>query len=232
MKIAQWTLVAAIVVAGILTSQTSSAQTVLNQNGGDCYSCQNGNCGGTHGGLLHAGNGGFASWKEDHRQHRAEASAMSKKIYDRNDAWPKPFECWDRTSYFNVWSTMYYSGLAAHCTLGDAHFDAETGELNRLGERKIATIMQNNAELQRGFLVSSSINPRVTEKRVDNVKAVVRKWYGDEVAQQVATTKIVPMPGNGARIEAINTGDNTSMQPPTINSSSSSSSGSSTGSSN
>ncbi len=231
MKIAHWTLVATIVVVGISATQSSFAQTVPNQVNGNCNSCQ----GGSHSGLLQGHGGGFANWKENHRQHRAEASAMSKKIYERNEAWPKPFECWDRTSYFNVWSTMYYSGLAAHCTFSDAHFDSETGELNRLGERKIATIMQNNAELQRGFLVVASVNPQVTEKRLDNVKAVVRKWYGDDVAQQVATTNVVPRPGSGSRIEAINAGYNTSMQAPSISagsSSSSSSSGNTSGSSN
>lgn len=179
------------------------------------------------------GSPGGWGWNAERRAQRqeqwADAHEKCDRIYQRNKAWPKPFECWDRTSYLNIWNTMYYSGLATHCTLTDAHFDPVTGKLNQLGERKVVTIMQNNPELQRGLLVANSRDPQITELRLSQLRTAVGQWYGEDVAAQIVTTNVIPRAASGSRVEAINIGYSGSMQAPAL--SGGSSSGSSSGSS-
>lgn len=138
-------------------------------------------------------------------------------MFQRNQAWPKPFVCWDRTAYLSVWNQMYTSGLAEQCTLCEHHFDPTTGVLNRMGERKIQAVFQNHPEWQRGLLVVQSRDPQVNQTRLENVRNSVRQWYGEEVASQVAMTSIVPEPASGAKIQVINSSYNSSLPPPTIN---------------
>jgi|688.fasta_scaffold20865_3 hypothetical protein len=139
------------------------------------------------------------------------------QMYQRNQAWPQPFTCWDRTDYLSIWQQMYTSGLAYECTLCDSHFDPGTGRLNRLGERKLQVAMQNNPEWQRGVLVAPTRDPQLSNQRLETVRESVRQWYGDGYAAQVAFSNIVPEPASGARIQAINVGYGAAMQPPTIN---------------
>lgn len=145
------------------------------------------------------------------------AREQHTQIYQRNQAWPKPFACWDRTAYLGIWQQMYSSGLAYECTLSDSHFEQGTGELNRLGARKLQVTMQNNPEWQRGILVAPTRDPQLSNLRLESVRESVRQWYGDDYADQVAFSNVVPEPASGARIQAINVGYGAAMQPPTIN---------------
>jgi hypothetical protein len=147
----------------------------------------------------------------------SQAAEQHHLMFERNQAWPKPFACWDRTAYLSIWQQMYTSGLAYECTLSDNHFDPETGRLNRMGERKLQTVMQNHPEWQRGLLVAQNRDPATNQLRMESVRNTVRQWYGDEIASQVAFTSIVPEPASGAKIQAINIGYGASLPPPTIN---------------
>lgn len=149
----------------------------------------------------------------------ARAHEQHNLIYQRNQAWPKPFVCWDRNAYFNIWNQMYTSGLAGECTLSDAHFDPETGNLNSMGERKIEVIFRNLPEAHRGVLIAESRDPIQNNQRLEVARKAISQWYGEGYASQVALTGRVPEPASGARVYAVNTGYQASLPPPTINNS-------------
>jgi hypothetical protein len=179
------------------------ATTSLSAQCNDCGSSQQFGWKNGSGGVA---GGSFQAAREQHYQ-----------IFERNQAWPKPFTCWDRADYLSIWQQMYSSGLAYECTLSDSHFEPGTGRLNRLGERKLEVSMRNNPEWQRGVLVAPTRDPQLNSLRLETVRETVRHWYGDNYATQVAFSNFVPEPGNGARIQAINIGYGAAMQPPTIN---------------
>ena len=113
---------------------------------------------------------------------------MAENAYHRNQAWPKPFECWDRQSYFGMWGPMYYRGLENHCTLTDMHFDADTNELNSAGKQKIANIMRNLPSAARQIFVFQSGNQETADARIAEVEQQVGDWFGHLGAPVVATT--------------------------------------------
>lgn len=170
-------------------------------------SAQSSNCGGP----------GQFGWDGSGATFASSAHEQHVKMFERNQAWPKPFACWDRTAYLNTWHQMYSSGLAYDCTLCDSHFEPDTGRLNRMGERKIEVLMQNYPEWQRGVLVAQNRDPELNNLRLESVRESMRQWYGEEYANQVAFSSLHPSPASGAKIQAINTGYFKSMQMPSIN---------------
>lgn len=155
--------------------------------------------------------------------HFSRAYEQHNLIYQRNQAWPKPFICWDRGAYFNTWNQMYTAGLAGECTLSDAHFDPQTGDLNEMGQRKIEVIFRNLPESHRGILIAESRDPNLNNHRMEVARNAVREWYGEGYAAQVALTGRVPEPASGAKVYAVNTRYQANLPSPTINNSAGSS---------
>jgi hypothetical protein len=151
--------------------------------------------------------------------HFSRAYEQHNLMYQRNQAWPKPFTCWDRSAYFNTWNQMYTAGLAGESTLSDAHFDSETGNLNQMGEQKIQMIFRNLPESQRGLLIAETRDPNLDNQRLNVARNAVRNLYGEAFASQVALTSRVPQPASGARIFAVNTRYLSNLPSPTINNS-------------
>lgn len=112
---------------------------------------------------------------------------------------------------------MYTAGLASECTLSDAHFDPETGNLNQMGERKIEVIFRNLPDSQRGLLIAESRNPALNNHRLEAARNAVRQWYGEGYASQVALTGKVPEPASGARVYGVNTMYQASLPIPSVN---------------
>ena len=128
---------------------------------------------------------------------------MAKVAYQRNQAWPKPFECWDRQSYFAMWGPMYHRGLENQCTLTDSHFD-NTNQLNSAGKQKIASIMRNLSEASRQIYVFQSGDQATADDRVANVEREINDWFGHLGAPAIATTTRPFYGQAGAFAEQIN----------------------------
>jgi|GEM_PF-1143503 len=152
-------------------------------------------------------------------RHFSRAYEQHNLMYQRNQAWPRPFTCWDRAAYFNTWNQMYTAGLAGESTLSDAHFDSETGNLNQMGEQKIQMIFRNLPESQRGLLIAETRDPNQNNQRLEVARNAVREWYGEAYASQVALTGRVPEPASGAKVYAVNTRYLSNLPSPTIDNS-------------
>lgn len=197
-------LAVAILVA--LTNALVVAQT------NTCNSCASGVVG-----SWPSGSGRFSA----HQQRHAEAQAQQQKIFDRNVAWMKPFNCWDRTAYFNTWSTFTNAGTQAACTLCDAHFDEESGTINNLGKQKVLEIMANTGNPGQQLFVLGHYQDAIHQERMSSVRAVVSEWFGDDKTNLIVATDQKPVRFNGSRVQAINVAYKTQPANPSLQSTSS-----------
>lgn len=133
------------------------------------------------------------NWQQSH----AEARAQAEKVFLRNEAWPKPFACWDRQSYFAVWHPMYDAGLASELTLQDAHFEHQTDKLNNFGLRRLAAIIGNQSQQHPTVWVAPSADDKLTQSRVEYVRFMVDRLLNTTAGATVAVSdqSLVPITG-------------------------------------
>jgi hypothetical protein len=131
-----------------------------------------------------------------HRQH-------GDLITERNDAWPKPFQCYDRQAYHSVFAVMTQRGWQCECTLTSDHFDAKTQELNQAGKAKIYGIMNNLPEIARQIYVFQDSTPGLAETRMTAIRKEIETAYPSLAAPPVALTQYVPHGMNGSLVEDV-----------------------------
>lgn len=110
----------------------------------------------------------------------------------RNDAWPLPFNCWDREAYYAIWNQQFATGLQVAHLLTPEYFDANTNELNRAGEMRVAWIMQNSPISDRKIWVFEDQQGPAMDQRIANVHDVVNRWYAHMGPVEVATSQLRP----------------------------------------
>lgn len=173
-----------------------------------CASCQTGSCNGG----WPSQNGRFEGFRQWHADYHQRAAIISQ----RNNAWPMPFACYDRTAYFATMAAMYESGWIAQCTLTDVHFDATTGQLTEAGRNKLFAIFANNPLDRRVAYVLHDRDLASSEGRLETVRNQISEWYGPALAGNAVLTDRLPQQVSGQRIEAINTQYRSTMPPPMI----------------
>ncbi len=133
------------------------------------------------------------NWQQSH----AEARAQAEKVFLRNQAWPKPFDCWDRQSYFATWNQFYDAGLCAELTLLDAHFENQTDQLNSFGIRRLAAIVSSNSSDRLAVFIARTNNEQLNQSRVNQVRLAVGRILGSADGTLVAVSEqdIVPLSG-------------------------------------
>ncbi|HBO43343.1 MAG TPA: hypothetical protein DD670_05300, partial [Planctomycetaceae bacterium] len=71
----------------------------------------------------------------------------------RNNCWPEPFVKADREAVREPFVRMVANGWQRQNTLGDHHFDPETGQLNRDGQLKVRRVLIEGLPQHRSFWV-------------------------------------------------------------------------------
>lgn len=167
------------------------------------------------GGGFHAG--GVAS-RHQARKERWEAwKDEADRAALRNDAWPKPFDCWDRVAYHRIFEPMIHAGYESQNVLGNQHFDPQTNQLNGLGRATVSSIMQNMPAHRRQVYISQLPQQDIVAARLSHVTEVVETWYGQSAAQtQVAISDALPAVVPGFRASAITRGMIESTPAPVI----------------
>ncbi|HMP79237.1 MAG TPA: hypothetical protein PKD54_07280 [Pirellulaceae bacterium] len=143
------------------------------------------------------GSSGVGSVRQQWQQSHAESREQAEKVFLRNQAWPKPFDCWDRQSYFATWHQFYDAGNCAEMTLLDAHFDNQTEQLNTFGLKRLAAIVSNPSNERLAVFISRTNDERLNQLRVDQVRDAVGRMLGSNVGAMVAISDqdIVPLSG-------------------------------------
>ncbi len=142
-------------------------------------------------GMFNAGGNGLFNGRKRLLPTRSEWDAFkahAEIVRQRNEAWPKPFQCHDRQCYFATFYPMYQRGYEIQSTLTDAHFEKDSNELNSAGKQKIAGIMQNLPVQRRQIFVFEQGDDERTHARVAAVKVAVNEWFGHMNPPTVLTT--------------------------------------------
>jgi len=151
--------------------------------------------------------GHSGGWGNQHnlRKERREAwKEEADKIYRRNDAWPKPFDCLDRMAYHSIFDPMIHAGYETQCILGSQHFDPDTQQLNSFGQSTVAAIMQNMPSHRKNIFVAQTVDQRVTEMRMQNVNQLVSTFYGQLAPNAtVSASTLEPAMISGSRAEGV-----------------------------
>ncbi len=145
------------------------------------------------------------TWLEKEKAKWDLTKQHADLIAQRNDAWPKPFQCYDRQAYFSLWSVASTAGWCNECTLADEHFDADSQRLNRAGQAKLAGIMINLPPQARQVFVYETGNSEVVDRRIAAVNELLSDRYGHLQSPPVATTFRRPMGMSGTLVEDIQT---------------------------
>ena len=161
------------------------------------------------------GHGGHGKAKEHFhnvKQQIAFKSAYNEKIAARNDAWPKPFACWDKTGYYNVWTPMLQAGSETQAVL-DANFFTEGNALNSVGIDRVAGVVLNMPSNDRTLYVSRGPDEAVNQARVDAIRNTVSRYYGHVAGVSVRMSDRIPETESGAAIMQLQAGRIPSLPP-------------------
>lgn len=116
----------------------------------------------------------------------------------RANCWPEPFPRADREAVRAPFVCMVANGWRRQNTLGNHHFDAETGELNQAGRLRVRSILVEGQPHHRFIGVYRTDRASETAARVASVQQYAAQTVRDGVMPEVFETDI-PAPGWPAR---------------------------------
>ena len=109
--------------------------------------------------------------------------------------WPEPYIQYDREATRVAFTTMTEKGWKRQNTLGDVHFDNQTGDLNMSGRLKVQRIVLEGLPSRRDLFVYRAETMQKTDVRMNSVKGYVEKLVGNGPnIPQVSVTNL-PTPG-------------------------------------
>ena len=138
----------------------------------------------------------------------------------RNRCWPAPFLQPDRASVRAPFAVMINNGWRTQNTLGDDHFDTDTGMLNEAGELKVRDILTYSPPEHRTVFVLQAQNEEVSAARNRSVSELVSKLQPYGQGPLVAGTNLRPRSASADYINTIGTRFNETTPAPRLPSSS------------
>lgn len=156
--------------------------------GSGCGAACGAGCGTGCGAGCGTGCGGCGSYADGFEKFKEDFA----KVTARNDAWPLPFNCWDRESYYSIWNQQYAHGLQVAHMLTAEYFDQNSNRLNRAGETRVAWIMQNSPVNDKQIFVYEDQTGPAMDQKMASVRDVVDRWYSHMGQVQIAKSQLTP----------------------------------------
>lgn len=156
----------------------------------------------------------------------------NKVDYNRNGAWPEPFQSADRALTREYWSIQVNNGWRLQNTVGNCFYEEGSNELTRAGELKIRQIVTQNPVHRRTVFVLMADTQAVTAKRVDAVQRAVSKFVPEGTLPQILLTDSDVEGGSGEYFDKIDNAYRQSIPAPRLGESGGGNSGSGSGSGN
>jgi hypothetical protein len=152
--------------------------------------------------------------------HAASAEAASVRHrfwldYDRNAAWPVPFNEMDRETYHAWFRPCIERGWELEQTLSDACFDS-AGYLNSMGIHKVTQAMRSAPSDHRVVYVYA-LSEQVAAARAEAVRQHLQVEFGRSANLMVNTTRNFPVTGRGSYAEAVTRAFQENLPPPVLN---------------
>ena len=199
-------LFAAALVAAVFAGTASAQHTVSDHTFGyPDTTCQ------SNRGLLR-GQGHFQNFKAKMDYY----SALNQKKYARNDAWPKPFACWDRRAYHQFWTPYLAEGLHQRSIISADFFDPETNELTKQGIHQVAGIMKNVPEHDRSVYIQRVADDNANRARLASVKNTIDTYYAHYGVARIDFTNRAPSMVSGIAADTLQQKRMDSIVNPTI----------------
>lgn len=155
----------------------------------------------------------------------AELFPRLRRATARNRCWPAPFLEPDRMAVRAPFAIMINNGWRVQNTLGDDHFDADTGLLNEAGELKVREILAASPPEHRTVFVLQARDDQETAARNRSVSELVAKLNPVSAGPLVAGTNIRPRTASADYINTIGNRFNATTPDPRLPASSSGSMG-------
>jgi uncharacterized membrane protein YgcG len=139
-----------------------------------------------------------------------------RRASERNRCWPAPFLEPDRMAVRAPFAIMINNGWRVQNTLGDDHFDTDTGLLNEAGELKVREIMTVSPPEHRTVFVLRARNEEETAARNRSVSELVAKLHPYGEGPLVAGTNMRPRTASADYINTIGTRFNATTPDPRL----------------
>jgi uncharacterized membrane protein YgcG len=149
-------------------------------------------------------------------QAHGELFKRMHRDYRRNNCWPAPFLVPDRMSVRAPFAVMINNGWRAQNTLGDDHFDAETGALNDAGKLKVREILTYSPPEHRTVYVLQAHQDELTAARRHSVGDFVSGLNAIAEGPLVSDTNIPPRGWPAENVSAIGTRFSATMPDPRL----------------
>ncbi len=145
--------------------------------------------------------------------------------FNRNNAWPEPFQSADRALTREFWHIQVNNGWRLQNTVGNLFFEEGSNDLTRAGDLKIRQIVTQNPSHRRTVFVLMSDTQAITSKRVEAVQRAVSKYVPEGPLPQILLTDVDVDGGSGEYFDRIDNAYRQSIPAPRLGDSSSGSSG-------
>jgi hypothetical protein len=126
-----------------------------------------------------------------------------KVDFQRNNAWPEPFQTADRGATREPFCIMVNNGWKMQNTIGTFLFNPETQELNTAGEAKVKWVVTQAPIHRRAVFVLVGDTPEDTQRRVLSVQAYISRIVPPGHLPPVMLTDREPEGSSGEYFDAI-----------------------------
>lgn len=140
--------------------------------------------------------------------------------YERNNAWPDPFNEMDAMGVITPFEAMKQNGWVLHNTIGPHQFRDGDGALTTSGQKKLAWIVTQAPTSRRQVYIVRASNQQETESRVNSVRELLTQFQVDGPEPTVWLTNRVPSSAPGDWATKVNRTWLEELAPPKLPSSS------------
>lgn len=124
--------------------------------------------------------------------------------YERNNAWPDPFNEMDAMAVITPFEAMKQNGWVLHNTIGPHQFREGDGALKTSGQEAVAWIASQAPASRRQVYVVRAATPEETEARIASVRELLAQYEGSGPTPTVAITDRVPPTAPGSWATKVN----------------------------
>lgn len=117
--------------------------------------------------------------------------------FQRNNAWPDPFNEMDAMSVIMPFEAMKQNGWVLHNTISPHQFRAGDGALQPSGQGSVAWIARQAPAARRQVYIARASTPQETEARVESVKEMLAQIEFDGPPPAVLVTDRTPPTASG-----------------------------------
>lgn len=140
--------------------------------------------------------------------------------YERNNAWPDPFNEMDAMAVITPFEAMKQNGWILHNTIGPHQFRTGDGALKTSGQETLAWIARQAPPSRRQVYIVRATTEEETQARVASVREVLAQFNETGPPTAVMLTDRIPPTASGAWATKVNRTWLEELAPPKLPSSS------------